>query len=299
MTASIIDGKSFAAGLRARVAREVAALKASAGVTPGLAAVLVGDDPASEVYVRNKGRQTIEAGMAGFEHKLPEATTEAELLALIARLNADPAVHGILVQLPLPKHISAHRVIEAVDPAKDVDGLGATNAGRLVLATGADPLDFSVACTPLGCLMLLKDSLGSLSGADAVMIGRSTLVGKPMAQLLTREDCTVTVAHSRTRDLPELCRRADILVAAIGRPRVVQGGWIKPGATVIDVGINRVALPDGKSRLIGDVDYEPAAAVARAITPVPGGVGPMTVACLLHNTLQAARRRAGLPPAVI
>jgi methylenetetrahydrofolate dehydrogenase (NADP+)/methenyltetrahydrofolate cyclohydrolase len=298
MTASIIDGKGYAAGLRVRVAREVAALKAATGTTPGLAVVLVGDDPASEVYVRSKTRQTNEAGMAGFDHKLPGSTAEADLLALIARLNADPAVHGILVQLPLPAHIASGRIIAAIDPAKDVDGLTATNAGRLVQA-GAGPLDFAVACTPLGCLMLLRDSLGSLAGADAVVVGRSVLVGKPMAQLLVREDCTVTVAHSRTRDLPGLCRRADILVAATGRAGMVQGDWIKPGATVIDVGITRIAGPGGKDRLVGDVDFEAARAVARAITPVPGGIGPMTVACLLHNTLQSARRSAGLPPAAI
>ncbi len=298
MTASIIDGKAYAAGLRARVAHQVAVLKAEKGVTPGLAVVLVGDDPASQVYVRSKTKQTNEAGMAGFDHVLPGDTPESDLLALVARLNADPAVHGILVQLPLPGHIASSRIIAAMDPAKDVDGLSATNAGRLVQAASG-PLDFPVACTPLGCLMLLKESLGTLSGADAVVIGRSVLVGKPMAQLLVREDCTVTVAHSRTRDLPALCRRADVLVAATGRAEMVKGAWIKPGATVMDVGITRVARPDGKQRLIGDVDFEAARQVARAITPVPGGIGPMTVACLLHNTLQAARRSAGLAPAAI
>ena len=298
MTASIIDGKAYAAGLRARVAHEVAVLKTEKGVTPGLAVVLAGDDPASQVYVRSKTRQTNEAGMAGFDHVLPADTSETDLLALIARLNADPAVHGILVQLPLPGHIASSHVIAAIDPAKDVDGLSATNAGRLVQA-GSGPLDFPVACTPLGCLMLLKDSLGTLSGADAVVIGRSVLVGKPMAQLLVREDCTVTVAHSRTRDLPALCRRADVLVAATGRAEMVKGDWIKPGATVMDVGITRIARSDGKQRLIGDVDFEAARRVARAITPVPGGIGPMTVACLLHNTLQAARRSIGLAPAVV
>ena len=298
MTASIIDGKAYAAGLRARVAHEVAVLKTEKGVTPGLAVVLAGDDPASQVYVRSKTRQTNEAGMAGFDHVLPADTSETDLLALIARLNADPAVHGILVQLPLPGHIASSHVIAAIDPAKDVDGLSATNAGRLVQA-GSGPLDFPVACTPLGCLMLLKDSLGTLSGADAVVIGRSVLVGKPMAQLLVREDCTVTVAHSRTRDLPALCRRADVLVAATGRAEMVKGDWIKRGATVMDVGITRIARSDGKQRLIGDVDFEAARRVARAITPVPGGIGPMTVACLLHNTLQAARRSIGLAPAVV
>ncbi|TXL76042.1 bifunctional methylenetetrahydrofolate dehydrogenase/methenyltetrahydrofolate cyclohydrolase FolD [Vineibacter terrae] len=298
MTASIIDGKAYAAGLRARVAQGVAGLKAGKGITPGLAVVLVGDDPASQVYVRSKTRLVAEAGMTGFDHRLPANTPQADLLALVARLNADPAVHGILVQLPLPAHIDSAHVIAAIDPAKDVDGLSATNAGRLVQA-GSGPLDFPVACTPLGCLMLLKDSLGSLAGADAVVVGRSVLVGKPMAQLLVREDCTVTLAHSRTRDLPGLCRRADILVAATGRAQMVKGDWVKPGATVIDVGITRVDRPDGKQRLIGDVDFEAASAVARAITPVPGGIGPMTIACLLHNTLQAARRAAGLGPAAI
>jgi len=298
MTASIIDGKAYAAGLRERVAREAATLKAEKGLTPGLAVVLVGDDPASQVYVRSKTRLVTEAGMAGFDHKLPATAAEADVLALVGRLNADPAVHGILVQLPLPGHIASARVIAAIDPAKDVDGLSATNAGRLVQSSGG-PLDFSVACTPLGCLMLLKDSLGALAGADAVVVGRSVLVGKPMAQLLVREDCTVTVAHSRTRDLPALCRRADILVAAVGRAEMIKGDWIKPGATVIDVGITRITKPDGKQRLIGDVEFEAARAVARAITPVPGGIGPMTIACLLHNTLQAARRSVGLGPAVV
>lgn len=298
MTASIIDGKAFAEGLRARVAREVAALKAEKGLTPGLAVVLVGDDPASQVYVRSKTRQTHDAGMAGFDHRLPANAAEADVLAVVERLNRDAAVHGILVQLPLPAPIASSRIIAAIDPAKDVDGLSAVNAGRLVQAP-AGPLDFPVACTPLGCLMLLKDSLGSLSGADAVVVGRSVLVGKPMAQLLVREDCTVTMAHSRTRDLPGLCRRADILVAATGRAEMVKGDWVKPGATVIDVGITRIAGADGKQRLVGDVAFAAAREVARAITPVPGGVGPMTVACLLHNTLQAARRSIGLGPAVL
>ena len=235
--------------------------------------------------------------MASFEHRLAETTPQAELLRLIATLNADPAVHGILVQLPLPRHIVSSEVIRAIDPDKDVDGLHPMNAGRLSQIGAGEALDFPVSCTPLGCLMLLKDSLGSLSGADALVIGRSVLVGKPVAQLLLREDCTVTMAHSRSRDLAAICRRADIVVAAVGRAQMVKGDWIKPGATVIDVGINRVAQPDGKSKLIGDVDYAAAREVARAITPVPGGVGPMTVACLLHNTLQAAHQRAGLPPA--
>jgi methylenetetrahydrofolate dehydrogenase (NADP+)/methenyltetrahydrofolate cyclohydrolase len=297
MTASLIDGKAYAQGLRQRIAGAVAELKAAKGVTPGLAVVLVGEDPASQVYVRSKGRQSVEVGMASFEHRLAETTPQAELLKLIAALNADAAVHGILVQLPLPKHIASSEVIRAIDPDKDVDGLHPMNAGRLSQIGAGEPLDFPVSCTPLGCLMLLKDSLGSLSGADALVIGRSVLVGKPVAQLLLREDCTVTVAHSRSRDLAAICRRADIVVAAVGRAQMVKGDWIKSGATVIDVGINRVAQPDGKSRLIGDVDLAAARAVARAITPVPGGVGPMTVACLLHNTLQVARQRAGLPPA--
>ncbi len=297
MTASLIDGKAYAQGLRQRIAGAVAELKAAKGVTPGLAVVLVGEDPASQVYVRSKGRQSVEVGMASFEHRLAETTPQAELLKLIAALNADAAVHGILVQLPLPKHIASSEVIRAIDPNKDVDGLHPMNAGRLSQIGAGEPLDFPVSCTPLGCLMLLKDSLGSLSGADALVIGRSVLVGKPVAQLLLREDCTVTMAHSRSRDLAAICRRADIVVAAVGRAQMVKGDWIKSGATVIDVGINRVAQPDGKSRLIGDVDFAAAREVARAITPVPGGVGPMTVACLLHNTLQAARQRAGLPPA--
>ena len=289
MTAEIIDGKAFAAGLRARVADAVAGLKAETGLTPGLAVVLVGADPASEVYVRNKGRQTREAGMESFEHRLPAETTEAELLALVDRLNADPRVHGILVQLPLPPQIGADRVIARIDPAKDVDGFHIANVG--LLATGQKAL---VPCTPLGCLMLLRDRLGNLSGAEAVVVGRSNIVGKPMAQLLLGADCTVTVAHSRTRDLPAVCRRADILIAAVGRPGMIGGDWIRPGATVIDVGINRVER-DGKSRLVGDVDFASASAVAGAITPVPGGVGPMTIACLLANTLTAACRSAGVP----
>jgi len=288
VSARIIDGKAFAAGLRARLAGEVAGLVAH-GVTPGLAVVLVGEDPASQVYVRNKTAQTHEAGMASFEHRLPADTSEAALLALIQALNRDDRVDGILVQLPLPVSIDAARVLEAVDPAKDVDGFHPLNVGRL-----AAGLDAPVPCTPLGCLMLLKDVLGDLAGREAVVIGRSTIVGKPMAALLLRESCTVTIAHSRTRDLPAVARRGDILVVAVGKPAMVRGDWIKPGAAVIDVGINRVALPDGKSRLIGDVAFDEVAAVAGAVTPVPGGVGPMTIACLLHNTLAACRKRRGL-----
>ncbi|MFC0811568.1 bifunctional methylenetetrahydrofolate dehydrogenase/methenyltetrahydrofolate cyclohydrolase FolD [Paracoccus panacisoli] len=284
MTAELIDGKAFAAGLRARIAAEVAAMKAAHGITPGLAVVLVGDDPASGVYVRAKGKATAEVGMEGFAHRLPADTPEAELLALIARLNDDPAVNGILVQLPLPGHMDEAAVINAIAPEKDVDGFTVLNAGRL--ATGQKAM---VPCTPLGCLMLLRDRLGSLAGRDALVIGRSNIVGKPMAQLLTADSATVTVAHSRTRDLPDLCRRAEIVVAAVGRPRFVQGDWLKPGATVIDVGINRTE--DG---LVGDVDFETARAVAGAITPVPGGVGPMTIACLLANTLTATARVHGL-----
>ncbi|KGJ13113.1 bifunctional methylenetetrahydrofolate dehydrogenase/methenyltetrahydrofolate cyclohydrolase FolD [Paracoccus sanguinis] len=285
MTAELIDGKAFAAGLRARIAAEVEAMKAAHGITPGLAVVLVGDDPASGVYVRAKGKATAEVGMEGFAHRLPADTAEADLLALIARLNDDPAVNGILVQLPLPGHMDEAAVINAIAPEKDVDGFTVLNAGRL--ATGQKAM---VPCTPLGCLMLLRDRLGSLAGRDALVIGRSNIVGKPMAQLLTADSATVTVAHSRTRDLPDLCRRAEIVVAAVGRPRFVQGDWLKPGATVIDVGINR--SEDG---LVGDVDFEAARAVAGAITPVPGGVGPMTIACLLANTLTATARVHGLP----
>ncbi|MDQ0504503.1 bifunctional methylenetetrahydrofolate dehydrogenase/methenyltetrahydrofolate cyclohydrolase FolD [Xanthobacter agilis] len=284
-----IDGKAFAANLRARIAEQVADLVRTRGVTPGLAVVLVGEDPASQVYVRNKAAQTLEAGMASFEHKLPADTAEADLLALVARLNADPAVNGILVQLPLPGHIDSTKVLAAIEPAKDVDGFHVVNAGRL--AVGLDAL---VPCTPLGCVMLLKHHLGNLSGLKAVVVGRSNIVGKPAAQLLLKEDCTVTIAHSRTRDLPGECRQADILVAAVGRPEMVRGDWIKPGATVIDVGINRVPKEDGKTRLVGDVAYGEAQGIAGLITPVPGGVGPMTIACLLQNTLTATRRQNGL-----
>ncbi|MDF2639266.1 MAG: bifunctional methylenetetrahydrofolate dehydrogenase/methenyltetrahydrofolate cyclohydrolase [Novosphingobium lindaniclasticum] len=288
--ANIIDGKAFAERLRTRIAAVAADFEARAGRKAGLAVVLVGEDPASQVYVRNKGRQTLAAGMESFEHKLPADTSEADLLAVVERLNADPAVDGILVQLPLPSHMNEQKVIATINPDKDVDGFHVVNVGRL--ATG---LPGFVPCTPLGCVMLLKDRLGSLSGLDAVVIGRSNIVGKPMAQLLIAESCTVTVAHSRTRDLPEVVRRADIVVAAVGRPEMVKGDWLKPGATVIDVGINRVpGAEEGKSRLVGDVDFASAAQAAGAITPVPGGVGPMTIAVLLRNTVVAAHRNAGL-----
>ncbi|GEM91468.1 bifunctional protein FolD [Cereibacter sphaeroides] len=275
--------------MRARVAEEVARLKEGHGIVPGLAVVLVGEDPASQVYVGAKGKQTVEVGMASFEHRLPAGTSEAELLALIDRLNHDPAVHGILVQLPLPAHLNADLVINALDPAKDVDGFHISNVGRL--GTGQKSM---VPCTPLGCLMMLRDHLGALSGLNAVVVGRSNIVGKPMAQLLLGESCTVTIAHSRTRDLAAVCRGADILVAAVGRPEMITGDFVKPGATVIDVGINRIER-DGKTKLVGDVDYASAAEVAGAITPVPGGVGPMTIACLLANTLTACCRANGLP----
>jgi methylenetetrahydrofolate dehydrogenase (NADP+)/methenyltetrahydrofolate cyclohydrolase len=290
MAATIIDGKAFAADIRARVAAHVARLKAEHGIVPGLAVVLVGEDPASQIYVRSKGKQTVEAGMASFEHKLDAGVPEAELLDMVARLNADPAVHGILVQLPLPGHMDSDAVINAIDPAKDVDGFHISNVG--LLATGQKAM---VPCTPLGCLMLLRALHGSLSGMEAVVIGRSNIVGKPMAQLLLGESCTVTVAHSRTKDLPAVVRRADIVVAAVGRPEMVTADWIKPGATVIDVGINRIEAGDGRTRLVGDVDFASVAEVAGAITPVPGGVGPMTIACLLANTLTACCRTNGLP----
>jgi methylenetetrahydrofolate dehydrogenase (NADP+)/methenyltetrahydrofolate cyclohydrolase len=291
MAARLIDGKAFAAGLRARVAEQVAALKRQHGLTPGLTVVLVGDDPASHVYVRNKGIQTREAGMASDEIRLPATTSQAELLQVVAKLNADPKVHGILVQMPLPKQIDPDAIVRAIDPAKDVDGLHPTNAGLVALGQPGG----LVACTPQGCLMLIKDVLGDdIAGKDAVVIGRSILVGRPMASLLVRESCTVTVAHSRTLDLPALCRRADIVVAAVGRTEMVRGDWIKPGATVIDVGMNRLDLGQGKTKLVGDVAFAEAAQVAGAITPVPGGVGPMTIACLLNNTLLAAKASAGL-----
>jgi methylenetetrahydrofolate dehydrogenase (NADP+) / methenyltetrahydrofolate cyclohydrolase len=290
MSAARIDGKAFAAALRERVAAGVTTFLAATGRKPGLAVVLVGEDPASRVYVRSKGKATVEAGMESIEHRLSNAASQAELIGLVQSLNADDAVDGILVQLPLPAQIDEAAVIAAIDPAKDVDGFTTENAGRL--AVGAEAM---VPCTPLGCLMLLKDRLGDLSGLEAVVIGRSNIVGKPMAQLLLRESCTVTIAHSRTRDLPAVVRRADIVVAAVGRPEMVKGDWLKPGATVIDVGINRLPADDGKSRLVGDVDYASAAEFAGAITPVPGGVGPMTIAVLLRNTLVAAHRRAGLP----
>ncbi len=289
MNAALIDGKAFAARLRENIAAGVASVKAEHNLTPGLAVILVGEDPASQVYVRNKGKACQEVGMASFETLLPATTTQSELLAEVARYNADPAVDGILVQLPLPQHLDADAVIQAISPAKDVDGFHIENAGRL--AVGQAGL---VPCTPLGCLLLLKDALGDLSGKHAVVLGRSNIVGKPMAQLLLKESCTVTICHSRTRDLPGEIARADILVAAIGKPEFVQGEWIKPGACVIDVGINRVARADGTTKLVGDVAFASAAARAGAITPVPGGVGPMTIACLLRNTLQAACAARGV-----
>lgn len=291
MTASIIDGKAFAAGLRARVAEHAASFEQAAGRKAGLAVVLVGEDPASKVYVASKGKATVECGMNSFEHKLPADTSQKALIELVDRLNADPAVDGILVQLPLPKHLDEQAVVERISPNKDVDGLTPISTGRLALG-----LPGLVPCTPLGSLMLLKDRLGDLSGKDAVVIGRSILVGKPMAQLLLAENCTVTIAHSRTRDLPEVVRRADIVVAAVGRPEMIKGDWIKPGATVIDVGINRLPPAEGQSkgRLVGDVAYAEALEVAAAVTPVPGGVGPMTIAVLLRNALVAAHRNAGV-----
>lgn len=291
MPATVIDGKAFAAKVRGQISEHVARLKDENGVTPGLAVILVGADPASEVYVAAKHKQTVEVGMASFEHKLPADTSEEDLFALIDQLNADPAVHGILCQFPVPDHLNERAVVARIDPAKDVDGLSVVNAG--LLASGETGL---VSCTPLGCLMLLRDQLGNMSGKEAVVIGRSNLFGKPMGQLLLQENCTVTIAHSRTADLPEVCRRADILVAAVGRAEMVKGDWIKPGATVIDVGITRIPHPEkpGKSKLLGDVDYAEAMEVARAVTPVPGGVGPMTIACLLANTLTACCRAHGL-----
>jgi methylenetetrahydrofolate dehydrogenase (NADP+) / methenyltetrahydrofolate cyclohydrolase len=288
--AQVIDGKAIAANVRADVGAHVARLKRDHGFVPGLAVVLVGEDPASKVYVKNKAAQTAEVGMKSVEHKLPVETTEAALLELVRTLNRDDTIHGILVQMPLPKHIDSLKVIEAIDPMKDVDGFHAVNVGRLSIGERA-----LVPCTPTGSLILAKTVKADLKGLDAVVIGRSNIVGKPMAQLLIREDCTVTVAHSRTRDLEAVCRRADILIAAVGRPEFVKASWIKPGAIVIDVGINRIVGADGKGKLVGDVAYEEAAQVAGAITPVPGGVGPMTIACLLKNTLEAAQMQHGLP----
>ncbi len=290
MTAKVIDGKAYAEGLRARIAKAVKELGTKHGLKPGLAVVLVGEDPASKVYVANKAKQTVEVGMNSWEHRLDASTSEKDLLALGDKLINDPAVHGILVQLPLPSHIDATLVLNAVDPGKDVDGFHPVNAGRL--ATGQQAL---VPCTPVGSVILAKSVHPSLSGMDAVVIGRSNIVGKPLAQLLLAENCTVTVAHSKTKDLPQVCARADLLFAAVGRPEMVKGDWIKPGATVIDVGINRVPGDAGKTRLVGDVDFAQALKVAGAITPVPGGVGPMTIACVILNTLRAACASAGLP----
>ena len=295
--ASLIDGKAFSQTLVERVAAAAARLESAHGVKPGLAVVIVGEDPASQLYVRNKGETTLKAGMRSDTHRLPAETTQDELLALIAQLNADAGIHGVLVQLPLPKHIDSAAVLDAISPDKDVDGFHVVNAGRLAVG-----LPGMIPCTPLGSLMLLKDQLGDLSGLNAVIVGRSNIVGKPMAQLLLGESCTVTIAHSRTRDLPALCRTADILVAAVGRPEMIKGDWIKPGATVIDVGINRVPSRDpvkaaeGKTRVVGDVDFNQAVEVAGRITPVPGGVGPMTIACLLANAYTAACRTAGVEP---
>ncbi|MFT4728553.1 MAG: methylenetetrahydrofolate dehydrogenase (NADP+)/methenyltetrahydrofolate cyclohydrolase [Granulosicoccus sp.] len=285
---TVIDGKAAAATLRASLAKTVANLKSEHDLTPGLAVVLVGEDPASQVYVRNKAKQTVEVGMESIEHKLPVDTKEEDLLSLIDSLNKNDAIHGILVQLPLPSHINEFKVINSVSHDKDVDGFHLINVGRLNTDGGG-----VVPCTPLGCLMMLKEHHGDLTGMNAVIVGRSNIVGKPMAALLLQANCTVTIAHSRTKDLEGLCRTADILVAAVGRPRMVHGSWVKPGATVIDVGINRIE-EDGKNRLVGDVDYESVSAVAGAVTPVPGGVGPMTIACLLHNTVQQAKRIKGI-----
>jgi methylenetetrahydrofolate dehydrogenase (NADP+)/methenyltetrahydrofolate cyclohydrolase len=294
MTAQIIDGKSYAEGLRARIAGHVARLRAEHGVTPGLAVVIVGHDPASEIYVANKAKQTVEAGMHSEKYELPETTSEGELLALVDRLNGDPNIHGILVQLPLPKQIDPTRVILAISPDKDVDCFTPASVGKVQIG-----LPGPVSCTPLGCLMLLRDFVGNLAGKHAVIVGRSNLVGKPMAQLLLRENCTVTIAHSRTADLPGIVRQADIVVAAVGRPHLIKGDWIKPGAAVIDVGVNRVPAPDkgeGKTRIVGDVDTQAAREVAGWLTPVPGGVGPMTIACLLANTVTTASLINGLQP---
>ncbi|MEM7213132.1 MAG: bifunctional methylenetetrahydrofolate dehydrogenase/methenyltetrahydrofolate cyclohydrolase FolD [Pseudomonadota bacterium] len=292
MTAKVIDGKAFAANVREQVAEQVTRLKADHGITPGLAVVLVGEDPASQVYVRNKGKQTVECGMHSEEHRMDASVSEAEVIAMVERLNADPAIHGILVQLPLPDHMDSEIVINTINPAKDVDGFHISNVG--LLGTGQKSM---VPCTPLGCLMMLRDHHGSLSGMNAVVVGRSNIVGKPMFNLLLKDSCTVTVAHSRTKDIEAVCRKADILVAAVGRPEMIRGDWVKPGATVIDVGINRIPHPEkeGKTKLVGDCHYESCAEVAGAITPVPGGVGPMTIACLLANTLTACCRSNGLP----
>lgn len=286
--AKIIDGKAFAEGLRARIGKAVAQLKSAHGLTPGLAVVLVGEDPASKVYVANKAKQTVEVGMNSWEHRLPAETPEADLLALVGQLNSDAAVHGILVQLPLPRHIDSTKVLNAINPAKDVDGFHVVNAGKL--STGQDSL---VPCTPVGSVMLAKDTLGKLDGLEACVIGRSNIVGKPVAQLLLAENCTVTIAHSRTRDLPAVVRRADLVIAAVGRPEMVKGDWLKPGACVIDVGINRIER-DGKGKLVGDCDFASCEKVAGSITPVPGGVGPMTIACLLYNTVKAACAARGI-----
>jgi methylenetetrahydrofolate dehydrogenase (NADP+)/methenyltetrahydrofolate cyclohydrolase len=293
MSATIIDGKAFAAKVRAQVADEVSKLKSEHNITPGLAVILVGEDPASEVYVRNKGKQTVEVGMNSYEHKLDASTSEADLLALIDQLNNDPSVHGILCQLPLPDHLNEDLVINSIAPEKDVDGFHISNVG--LLGTGQKSM---VPCTPLGCLMMLRDHHGSLSGLNAVVVGRSNIVGKPMANLLLRDSCTVTIAHSRTKNIEEVCKAADIVVAAVGRPEMITGDWIGKGATVIDVGINRIPAPErgeGKMRLVGDVHFDSAKEVAGAITPVPGGVGPMTIACLLANTLTACARANNLP----
>lgn len=294
MTAKIIDGKTYAEGLRARIAGHVERLKRDHGITPGLAVVIVGHDPGSEIYVSQKAKQTVEVGMHSEKYELPEDASEAEVLALVKNLNADPAIHGILVQLPLPQQIDPNKVIATISPDKDVDCFTPASVGKLQIG-----LPGPVSCTPLGCLMLLRDTLGALEGLNAVIVGRSNLVGKPMAQLLLRENCTVTVAHSRTRDLADVVRRADIVVAAVGRPQMIKGDWIKPGATVIDVGINRIPAPErgeGKTRLLGDVDYAAASQVAGAITPVPGGVGPMTIVCLLANTVTTASLINGIEP---
>ena len=292
MAATIIDGKAFAATVRGKVAEHVTKLKGDHGITPGLAVVLVGEDPASQVYVRNKGKQTVEAGMHSEEHRMDASVSEAEVIAMVEKLNADPAIHGILVQLPLPDQMDSEIVINTIDPAKDVDGFHISNVG--LLGTGQKSM---VPCTPLGCLMMLRDHHGSLSGLNAVVVGRSNIVGKPMFNLLLKDSCTVTVAHSRTKDIESVCREADILVAAVGRPEMIRGDWVKPGATVIDVGINRIPHPEkeGKTKLVGDCHFESCAEVAGAITPVPGGVGPMTIACLLANTVTACCRSNGLP----